>query len=956
MKVALAFARVPAPGRVKTRLAKALGDEEACRIYRLLARGVHTALCEQRSADATRVHVCLPDEDLTADDPTWLPGADARWGQGPGDLGSRMARCISRAFEEGAERVLIVGTDIVGLSADVLTEAFAALDTHDVAVSPTPDGGYGLLAVSRQGWQSGGALLFADVVWSSPAVMRQTRQRASDAGLDLRALPALRDVDEAPDLVGVVPMLSILIPTYNEAERLPALLESLQSQFGAQLESVEVLVADGGSTDDTARVARAQGVRVLEAPPGRGAQLAAAAQAARGRWLWTLHADAGVAPDAIARVLDYCQRAPRPWACCHARFDTESFAMRFIDCMADGRARLLQRPYGDQGLLVTRSLYEQTGGYEEVPLMEDLRLAAACARARGGPGRVETTLLVDGRRFRHHGWMGTIIRDLMTVFRFGVLGTKSERLARDYYRGTERGVARRGALLLLAAVIVLAVGAFAFFGGDAEQGSVSVRVLDGAGKPIGGAHVAWRGQKILRTTNTDGYARLPWTDALGTPTPNADVALREFQAGGKRHAPHPDHQPRIVRNGKGQWHIEARLVTFGRITLRVDATVLPNVRARVASDGPGRIEAEDGVAVARVGQDATWRVFPPTKRIVITVEGDMGSAMQRFSLPAPSIGYRQQETIEALSSAAIAVLTTPPGGFEPPASSGLVLLVEDERSADAPAGSAPSGALEGGDGRRALPLHPVRMPATGHTIVPHSAKRPYRILMLWDFMGPTPATTSDGGGTAELPPPAPAAWCRIHAPDDAPAAKQMHFRASESGVARPAPVVPDDIPPEWRKLLIKRARTPRIVHHDEQPYLVSESLGTWTLNAWRTGSDEAPPWRGRATVTIGAFGEHEIALEGEQEPWGTLVIAVPEALRSAAEVTLPGDRRTTLLRVTKELRVPHLRAGAVTVRITWRDETLPPLEHTVEIKAGEETRWTLAAVVAAGNADVSVGN
>ena len=944
MNVALAFARLPRPGRVKTRLARHLGAAEACRIYRDLAADVHDALCAWREASGGRLHVCLPDEDLAQDDPDWLPGADARWAQGTGDLGARMARLMGRAFASGAAHVLVVGTDIVGLDDRRLAGALAALERHDIAVAPTPDGGYGLLAMSRKGFEGGGTRLFEDVSWSTPRVMRRTRQRAAEAALDLALLPALRDVDEVPDLEGVLPTLSILIPTRNEAERLPPLLQALASQAAERPEGVEILVVDGGSTDGTLVAAKEAHVRVLASAPGRGVQLAAGGQAARGRWLWTLHADTRVEPGALQAVLDYCRRAPRPWACCHARFDEDSFFMRFIDCMADGRARLLRRPYGDQGLLVSRGLYEQVGGYEALPLMEDLQLSAACARRTGGPGRVETTLLVDGRRFRHHGWMGTVIRDLLTVFRFTLLRTKADRLARDYYCGTERGMARRGVLFVLAAVLVAGVAAFALLGSrDGEHGSVRVRILDDGGQPISGAHVAWRGEKILRTTNADGYAQLPWLPALGAPTPRSDLALRELQAGGTRHAPHPDHEPRIVRDG-GTWHLEARLMTFGRVTLRIDPTLLPNVRARVEVEGEGRAVAEDGVAVARVGQSATWRVFPPTKRIVITVEGDIGTAMQRYSLPAPSVGYHQQERIEALPSAAIGVAANAPSGLEPPARSGLLLLVEDEASAEDKDEPTPP-ALDQRTSTKPLPLHAVRVPASGSVLVPHTAKKRYRIVMLWDFMSPSPPVHAEGGGVVDIPVPYPEAWCPIAAPEGAPPVREMRFRATPVGEVESTRHVAYDppLPAEWQRMIRERKTTPRIVHHEAQPYLVLESLGTWRLQAWRDGTDESPPWRGEVEITVKERGANPITLAGAEEPHGTLVITVPKALRSAAEVQLPGERRATMLRVTKQLRIRHLRPGAVPVRIVWRSDDLPDREQTVQIKAGEETVWALEA-------------
>jgi glycosyltransferase involved in cell wall biosynthesis len=194
---------------------------------------------------------------------------------------------------------------------------------------------------------------------------------------------------------------------------------------------VEVVVADGGSRDGSVERARGLGVRVLECPRGRGTQLARAAGSARGRWLWTVHADALPAPGTLARVLAFARRGSHPWGFLRTRVEGGGAPYRVLEALTEMRARSLCLPYGDQGVVVKRSLFEAVGGYEEVPLMEDVLLARRLAR-RAAPALVGGTLVVDGRRWRRHGLLGATARNLATLFRFSVLGRDPARLAATY--------------------------------------------------------------------------------------------------------------------------------------------------------------------------------------------------------------------------------------------------------------------------------------------------------------------------------------------------------------------------------------------------------------------------------------------------------------------------------------------------------------------------------------------
>lgn len=168
-------------------------------------------------------------------------------------------------------------------------------------------------------------------------------------------------------------MLSVVIPALDCAPALARLVAALDAAGVGD----EVVVVDGGSTDGSAAIA---GVRVIHAPRGRGPQLAAGAAAARGERLLFLHADslpgAGFA-DAVARFT----RADAAGVF-RLMFDDEAPAARRLERIVAWRTRVLALPYGDQGLLIGRALYDFVGGFRPLPLMEDVDLVRRLGRRR----------------------------------------------------------------------------------------------------------------------------------------------------------------------------------------------------------------------------------------------------------------------------------------------------------------------------------------------------------------------------------------------------------------------------------------------------------------------------------------------------------------------------------------------------------------------------------------------
>jgi rSAM/selenodomain-associated transferase 2/rSAM/selenodomain-associated transferase 1 len=189
------FAKAPVPGRVKTRLAKGIGEEAAARVYEAsLLDVVETA---RRSGIPLRLFV----DDLPAAGDYFsrsFPGIRME-GQAPGDLGTRLVEAFERLFGEGAERAIVMGSDSPTLPADHLRQAAGALDEADAVVGPAEDGGYYLLGLNRRSWPAAGAL-FQGIDWSTERVLDQTLRRAAESSITIRQAPTWYDIDTAADL------------------------------------------------------------------------------------------------------------------------------------------------------------------------------------------------------------------------------------------------------------------------------------------------------------------------------------------------------------------------------------------------------------------------------------------------------------------------------------------------------------------------------------------------------------------------------------------------------------------------------------------------------------------------------------------------------------------------------------------------------------------------------------
>ncbi len=187
----LYFVKYPTSGRVKTRLARTVGDQEAAKLYSDLTErnlGVIAPLHQQKIFDLV---VVFDPPERKEDVKRWISLSCEYFQQSVGDLGERLTHAFEAVFRGGGKRVMALGSDTLGLTTDIILQGFEALQSNDVVVGPAEDGGYYLIGLSH--FQP---KLFEGIAWSTCEVLPQTYKAISNLRLSYQTLCPLDDLDE----------------------------------------------------------------------------------------------------------------------------------------------------------------------------------------------------------------------------------------------------------------------------------------------------------------------------------------------------------------------------------------------------------------------------------------------------------------------------------------------------------------------------------------------------------------------------------------------------------------------------------------------------------------------------------------------------------------------------------------------------------------------------------------
>ncbi len=423
----IVFTRYPEAGKTKTRLIPALGAERAAELQCRMAEHAIDRVRELAKTRPISIEVRYQGGNPVLMK-QWL-GSDILYREQEGDdLGERMLGAFLDAFRNGAERVLLMGTDCPSVTAEILEKGFRELYQSDLVLGPAEDGGYYLIGLKKAYSD-----VFSNVPWATDKVLERTLEIARLLGLSAGLVDRLHDVDRPEDLLvwrnierPAEGLISIIIPTWNEESNIGSLLDGL---VGAP--NVEIIVVDGNSSDRTTEIAASYNVKVIQAPRCRAIQMNAGVKEAQGNIFLFLHADTHLPKNWTSMVRSALAEPATAAGGFELAIDGNERGLRIVERLTNFRSRKLQLPYGDQAIFLGADLFRRIGGYSDLPIMEDfdlIRRLRKFGRIVIAPARAITS----ARRWQDMGiWRTTLINQAMILGY--LIGVSPARLARWYY-------------------------------------------------------------------------------------------------------------------------------------------------------------------------------------------------------------------------------------------------------------------------------------------------------------------------------------------------------------------------------------------------------------------------------------------------------------------------------------------------------------------------------------------
>jgi hypothetical protein len=437
------FTRYPEPGITKTRLIPVLGPEGAAAVQRQMTEHLLDSVCRLVRTRPLTVEIRFAGGDARLMQ-KWLGSNFLYAAQGDGELDKRMTAALTAAFDAGAKAAVIIGTDIPGITAEIIGRAFDALRQKDAVFGPAADGGYYLVGLRKGAFGRALPALFSGLPWGTNRVLALSMERTAELTLSVALLDTLEDVDRPEDLAVwerfAGPRISVVIPTLNEAANIKETVRLAQNA-----RNVEVVVVDGGSRDDTTEIAGRLGALVLAAEASRARQMNVGAATATGDILLFLHADTRLPEGYDGQVRGALSQPGAVAGAFALGIDSPLPSLRIMEFVANWRSRYLQKPYGDQALFLAAETFRTVGGYPDLPIMEDFELVSRL-KNKGRIVVLPASVTTSARRWLHFGvWKTWFVNQAAITAYF--LGIAPGTIARFYNRQkgiTNKSLSRSG--------------------------------------------------------------------------------------------------------------------------------------------------------------------------------------------------------------------------------------------------------------------------------------------------------------------------------------------------------------------------------------------------------------------------------------------------------------------------------------------------------------------------------
>ncbi|MFN6529933.1 TIGR04283 family arsenosugar biosynthesis glycosyltransferase [Nostoc sp. ChiSLP03a] len=221
--------------------------------------------------------------------------------------------------------------------------------------------------------------------------------------------------------------ISIIIPAINEAGNIKKAIATTQAST-----NIEVIVVDGGSSDDTVAIAQSLNVKVISSSPGRAVQMNAGAVAANGEILLFLHADTRLPTGFDEMIRTALQQPGIVAGAFKLRIDASLLSLRWVEWGVNVRSHFYQMPYGDQAIFLTKEAFQKIGSFPELPIMEDFELMRRLKRI-GRIVIIPTPVVTSARRWLQKGVLKTTLLNQIVIIAY-LLGVSPERICSWYRR------------------------------------------------------------------------------------------------------------------------------------------------------------------------------------------------------------------------------------------------------------------------------------------------------------------------------------------------------------------------------------------------------------------------------------------------------------------------------------------------------------------------------------------
>ncbi|UCC93363.1 MAG: TIGR04283 family arsenosugar biosynthesis glycosyltransferase [Thermoplasmata archaeon] len=443
------MAKDPTSVPVKTRLAASLGDEATVGLFRAFILDELSAIEDV----GLTVFISLYPPGEGGGFREWLGHPVTTLPQGGADLGERIISSLTEAMDRVEGPVVTITSDVPDLPVGHLEEALLALEGSDAVLASSSDGGFHLIGLRRDALSND---LFKGVPWSTGRALEAVRERLESRGLSVVDVSPWFDVDDGSDAeaLGVRlskdpsaaprtatvleefpihghtgPWLSVVIPVLHEEELIGGTVDHVLSMGDPG--EVEVIVVDGDVEGSTLAALGRDDVVGFTAPRGRGTQMNAGASKARGEVLLFLHVDTRL-PDGAQDLIRMALAGDgTEVGAFDISYGSGGTVERMMAKLGNTRARLRRVPYGENGVFMTRRVFEELGGYPDVPIMEDVEMMLKVKRSGRDLVFIDHPVNTSVRRFHQVGFWRTNARNMAMLWlhRFGA---PPEKLAAFY--------------------------------------------------------------------------------------------------------------------------------------------------------------------------------------------------------------------------------------------------------------------------------------------------------------------------------------------------------------------------------------------------------------------------------------------------------------------------------------------------------------------------------------------